>query len=77
MRHTAETGHSTFQIPSELVDATRHRKHCQHCKGRRGPCACKSGCPRIRESECFNQALMISDGTDRGRPETPTSRSSP
>eukprot|EP00971_Amphidinium_carterae_P183628 3644803-Amphidinium_carterae.1 len=61
-RHTERTGHQRFEslvgLPcfngraeagrAETPTSRHQSKHCQHCKGLRDACVCKSGCPRIR-----------------------------
>ena len=31
----------------------RHRNHCIHCDGRKGPCSCTSGCPPEQHNLCL------------------------
>lgn len=68
-QHRAETGHYDFtsdaaaghfdtelsqrsQVPQSTGDPREHR-HCSHCRGSRGPCACCFGCVRPSSSSCF------------------------
>eukprot|EP00180_Rhodochaete_pulchella_P001112 Plantae.Rhodophyta-Rhodochaete_pulchella.ctg1928.p1 GENE.Plantae.Rhodophyta-Rhodochaete_pulchella.ctg1928~~Plantae.Rhodophyta-Rhodochaete_pulchella.ctg1928.p1 ORF type:complete len:473 (-),score=45.52 Plantae.Rhodophyta-Rhodochaete_pulchella.ctg1928:823-2241(-) len=36
-------------------------KHCSHCKGERGQCACDAGCHRQGRSECVSLVSLLED----------------
>ena len=48
----------------------RHRNHCTHCDGRKGPCSCTSGCAPEQHNRClpFHEHVSCSSCNIVGMP---------
>ena len=48
----------------------RHRNHCTHCDGRKGPCSCTSGCAPEQHNRClpFHEHVSCNYCGMRGMP---------